>query len=134
MATLMPWTTVELGDFEIFIPTIPCLVVNTWYSDGEPASTVTHFWEDEDTGLVNHEVVFAEPVGFDAALKWAQDHAPTRGVERIHIKHGPAEKKRRAAAKPVRRKSKKKAATGAKMGARAKAARERKRGRKRQGG
>jgi hypothetical protein len=33
-----------------------------------------------------------EPVPFEAALKWAQEHAPTRDIERIHVKHaGPKE-------------------------------------------
>jgi hypothetical protein len=130
MATLVPWTTLELGDFEIFIPAVPSLVVHTWYTDeGQPDSTVTYFWEDEATGLINHEVVFAEPVGFDVALQWAQEHAPTRGVERIHIKHGPSEKRRRrAVAKTGARK--KKGAARAKAGARAKPPRAKKRGRK----
>ena len=44
---------------------------------------------------INHEVVYAQPVGFEEALQWAQEHAPTRGVERIHIKHGPSEGGRR---------------------------------------
>jgi hypothetical protein len=85
---------------------------------GQPDSTVTYFWQDEATGLINHEIVFAGSVGFDAALAWAQEHAPTRGVERIHVKHGPSQKKRgRRAAKAVGRK---KAAPRAKAGARAK--------------
>lgn len=105
MATLVPWTTIEVGDLEIFAPAVPCLVVNTWYIDDQPDSTVTYFWQDEATGLINHEIVFAEPVGFEAALAWAQEHAPTRGIERIHVKHGPARRKRaRPAAKTGARK------------------------------
>jgi len=132
MATLVPWTTFEIGDLEIFTPTLPCLVVHTWYMDGEADSTVTYFWLDEATGLVNHELVFAEPVSFEAALAWAQEHAPTRGVERIHVKHRPPARNRgRPAAAAQRRK--KKAATakkGVKQGARKKAAKAKKRGRK----
>ena len=59
MATLLAWTTIEIGDLQIFAPTLPCLVVNTWYiDDDQPDSTVTYFWQDEATGLVNHELVF----------------------------------------------------------------------------
>lgn len=93
MATLIPWSIVEVGDLEIFAPAVPCLVVHTWYLDDQPDSTVTYFWQDEATGLINHELVFAQPVGFEAALAWAQEHAPTRGVKRIHVKHGPSRKK-----------------------------------------
>ena len=129
MVTLVPWTTVEVGELEIFAPAVPCLIVHTWYIADEPDSTVTYFWQDEATGLINHELVFAEPVGFEAALAWAQEHAPTRGVERIHVKHGPSAKKRgRPAAKAGRRKT---AAPRAKIGARPKKmARLKKRGRK----
>jgi hypothetical protein len=128
MATLMPWTTVEVGDLEIFAPAVPCLVVNTWYMDGEPDSTVTYFWQDEATGLINHELVYAGPVSFETALAWAQEHAPTRGVERIHVKHGPAERKRgRSAAKTKRGK---KVATPVKRRVAAKAEKAKKRGRK----
>jgi hypothetical protein len=28
-----------------------------------------------------------EPVPFETALKWAEEHAPTRNIERIHVKH-----------------------------------------------
>lgn len=129
MATLVPWTTVEIGDLEFFAPSVPCLVVQTRYIDGEPDSTVTYFWQDEATGLINHEMVFADSVGFDAALDWAQQHAPTRGVERIHVKHGPVAKpRRRAAAKAAGRK---KAAPRAKAAAKVKKARGKKAGRKR---
>ena len=128
MATLVAWTTVELGDLEFFAPAVPCLVVHTWYVDDQPDSTVMYFWQDAATGLINHEIVFAEPVGFEAALAWAQEHAPTRGVERIHVKHGPSRKKRgRSAAKAGRRK---KEAPRAKVTAQAKMARGKKRGRK----
>ena len=118
MAILVPWATIEIGDLEIFSPGVPCLVVHTWYIDGQPDSTVTYFWQDEATGLINHEIVFAGSVGFDAALAWAQEHAPTRGVERIHVKHGPSQKKLgRPAAKVA---GGKKASSRAKAGTRAK--------------
>ena len=130
MATLVPWSTVEVGDLEIFAPAVPCLVVHTWYvDDDEPDSTVTYFWQDETTGLINHEIVYAEPVGFEAALAWAQEHAPTRGIPRIHVKHGPS-KKRRASATAKPRGRKKKAALKAKAAPRPKATRAKKRGRK----
>jgi hypothetical protein len=128
VATLVPWTTVEVGDLEIFAPAVPCLVVHTWYIDDQPDSTVTYFWQDEATGLVNHEIVFAEPAAFDVALAWAQEHAPTRDVERIHVKHGPSERKRGRLAKSTA--PRKKAASRAKKGARAKKAGAKKRGRK----
>jgi hypothetical protein len=63
------------------------LVVYTSYVDAEPESTVTFFWQEENTGIVHHELLFMEPVPFETALKWAQEHAPTRSVERIHVKH-----------------------------------------------
>jgi hypothetical protein len=117
VATLIPWTTVEVGDLDIFAPAVPCLVVNTWYiDDDEPDSTVSYFWQDEATGLINHEIVFAGPVSFEAALAWAQEHAPTRSIERIHVKHGPARQKRgQPAAKKAGRR--KKAAPRAKKAA-----------------
>jgi hypothetical protein len=63
------------------------LVVYTSYFDDEPESTVTYFWQEESTGIVHQELLFMEPVPFEAALKWAEEHAPTRRVERIHVKH-----------------------------------------------
>jgi hypothetical protein len=119
MATLIPWATIDVGDLEIFTPAVPSLVVNTWYVDGEPESIVTYFWQDEATGMINHQIVFAEPVGFEAALAWAQDHAPTRGVERIHVKHGPSKKRRGAAT--ARKSARRKVRARAKASGRAKA-------------
>jgi hypothetical protein len=87
MPTLLPWTSVEVGDVDIFAPALPCLVVYTWYVGGQPESTVTYFWQDKATGIVRHELVFMEPVTFDAAVAWSQEHAPKRGIERIHVKH-----------------------------------------------
>lgn len=116
MPTLLPWTTIEVGDLEVFAPSVPCLVVNTWYIDGQPDSTVTYFWQDETSGMISHEVVFAKPVGFEEALRWAQEHASKRGVERIHIKHGPSER-RRSSAKSKSSRTQKKKLSPAKKGA-----------------
>jgi hypothetical protein len=93
MPTLMPWTTVELGDLDLFAPTLPSLVVYTWYVDDEPESTVTHFWRDENTGAVQHEVVYLGPITFEAAVARAQEEAPKRSVERIHVKHARSSKR-----------------------------------------
>ncbi len=87
MPTLLPWTNVEIGDLDVFIPSPPCLVVYTSYADDEPESTVSFFWQEKSTGIVHHELLFMEPVPFETALKWAQEHAPTRSIERIHVKH-----------------------------------------------
>ncbi len=87
MPTLLPWTSVEIGDLDVFIPSPPCLVVYTFYADDEPESTVSFFWQEESTGIVHHQLLFMEPVPFETALKWAQEHAPTRSIERIHVKH-----------------------------------------------
>jgi hypothetical protein len=87
MPTLLPWTSVGIGDLDVFIPSPPCLVVYTSYVDDEPESTVTYFWQEESTGIVHQQLLFMEPVPFETALKWAQEHAPTRSIERIHVKH-----------------------------------------------
>ena len=87
MPTLLSWTSVGIGDLDVFIPSPPCLVVYTSYADDQPESTVTFFWQEEDTGIVHHQLLFMEPVPFETALKWAQEHAPTRNIERIHVKH-----------------------------------------------
>ncbi len=50
MATLLSWTSVGIGDLDIFVPSPPCLVVYTSYVDDEPESSVTYFWQDESTG------------------------------------------------------------------------------------
>jgi septal ring-binding cell division protein DamX len=87
MATLLSWTSVGIGDLDVFLPSPPCLVVYTSYADGEPESSVTYFWRDEATGQLHHELVYQQPVSFETAVAWAQEHAPTRNVERIHVKH-----------------------------------------------
>jgi len=107
MATLLSWTSVEIGDLDVFIPSPPCLVVYTSYRRDKPESSVAYFWQDETTGALQHHLVYTEPVSFETALAWAQDHAGTRGVERIHVKHAkpkPAPK-RKAAAKPATRRT-----------------------------
>ncbi len=113
MATLLSWTSVGIGDLDVFVPSPPCLVVYTSYSDDEPESSVTYFWQDEGTGMLNHELVYMQPVSFETALAWAQEHAPTRSVERIHVRHARAKNtnERKASAKPaVKRGAAKKAA------------------------
>ena len=92
MATLLSWTSVGIGDLDVFLPSPPCLVVYTSYADGEAESSVTYFWQDERTGMLSHEVVYHQAVSFETAVAWAQDHAPTRNVERIHVKHARARK------------------------------------------
>jgi len=87
MPTLMPWTTTEIGDVDIFSPSLPSLVVYTWYVDDEPESSVVYFWRDEDTGIVHHELLFVGPVPFEEAVSHAKEKAPERSVERIHVKH-----------------------------------------------
>jgi hypothetical protein len=113
MATLLSLTSVEIGDVELFMPSPPCLIVNTFYVDGEPESSVTYVWQDPATGELNHELVYMQPVPFESALAWAEEHAPTRAVERIHTRHAakaepkpaPARKRR-----PARKAAPKKAA------------------------
>jgi hypothetical protein len=105
MATLLSWTSVGIGDLDVFLPSPPCLVVYTSYADDEPESSVTYFWQDERTGQLHHELVYQQPVSFETAVAWAQEHAPTRGVERIHVKHARAKKviEPKARAKPAAR-------------------------------
>jgi hypothetical protein len=107
MATLLSWSSVEIGDLDVFIPSPPCLVVYTSYRRDKPESSVTYFWQDETTGAVHHHLVYMEPLPFETALAWAQDHASTRGVDRIHVKHAKAKPapERKAAAKPATRRS-----------------------------
>lgn len=100
MPTLMPWNTVEIGDLDIFAPTLPSLVVYTWYVDDEPESTVTFFWQDEDSGVTLHELLLVAPVTFEEAVSHAQEEAPKRKVEKIHVKHARTAEKAKAAAKP----------------------------------
>jgi len=113
MATLLSWTSVGIGDLDVFIPSTPCLVVYTSYEDGKPESSVTYFWQDQSSGALNHELVYQQPVSFETAVAWAQDHAPTRNVERIHVRHARAKRAAgpKAKARPaVKRGAAKKAA------------------------
>ena len=112
MVTLLPWSSIEIGDLDIFALAPPCLLVHTSYIDGEPESSVTYFWQDETTGLLNHEVLFLRAADFDEALAWAQDHAATTNIERVHVKH--------ARPAPSRRPHTKKAHTIAKTGSKRK--------------
>ncbi len=107
MATLLSWTSVGIGDLDVFVPSPPCLVVYTSYADDQPESSVTYFWQDETSGALNHQLVYMEPVPFETALAWAQEHAPTRNVERIHVKHARTRRppEPRATAKPAARRT-----------------------------
>ncbi|HMD60377.1 MAG TPA: hypothetical protein VKG78_03045 [Opitutaceae bacterium] len=42
--------------------------------------------------MLNHELVYMQPVSFETAVAWAQEHAPTRSVERFHVRHARAKK------------------------------------------
>ena len=87
MPTLHPWTSVEIGDQDLFIPVVPSLVVYTWYVDDEPESTITHIWRDDATGIVHHEHVLVAPLSFEEAVALAQEEAPKRNIDKIHVKH-----------------------------------------------
>jgi hypothetical protein len=102
MPTLIPWTTVAIGDIDVFAPVLPSLVVYTWYVDDEPESTITHIWYDDATGGIFHEVVLTAPVTFEAAVERAQEEAPKRSVERIHVKHARTTSKPKGKAKAKR--------------------------------
>ena len=103
MATVLSLTSVEIGDIELFAPSPPCLVVNTFYVDGEPESSVVHVWQDTESGELKSELVYMQPVPFETALAWAEENAAARSVERIHARHAakaepkPAPKRKAAA-------------------------------------
>jgi hypothetical protein len=104
MATVLSLTSVGIGDVELFVPSPPCLVVNTFYVDDEPESSVAYVWQDAETGELKSELVYMQPVPFETALAWAEENAPTRSVERIHTRHAAKTKtatasKRKAAPK-----------------------------------
>jgi hypothetical protein len=111
MATVLSLTSVGIGDVELFMPSPPCLVVNTFYVDGEPESSVVYVWQDAATGELKSELVYMQPAPFEAALAWAEEHAPTRSVERIHARHAakaepkPAPKRKPARKAAVKRKT-----------------------------
>jgi len=92
MATLLSWTSLGIGDLDVFMPSPPCLCVYTSYEDGKPESSVMYIWQHERTGALHHEIVYQAEVPFETAVAWAQEHAPTRNVERIHVKHARARK------------------------------------------
>ena len=48
---------------------------------------VVYFSRDEDTGIVQHELLFVGPPTFETAVTHAKEKAPERSVERIHVKH-----------------------------------------------
>jgi len=100
MATVLSLTSVGIGDMELFMPSPPCLVVNTFYVDGEPESSVSYVWQDPETGELRSELAYMQPVAFETALAWAEAHAPTRSVERIHTRHAKPEPKPVPAPKP----------------------------------
>jgi hypothetical protein len=119
MAIVHSLTSVGIGDVELFMPSPPCLVVNTFYVDGEPESSVVYVWQDAETGELKSELVYMQPVPFEAALAWAEENAPARSVERIHTRHAvktelkPAPKRKAAAkrkAAPKKAAAKRKAA------------------------
>jgi hypothetical protein len=100
MASVLSLASVEIGDIELFVPSPPCLVVNTFYVDGEAESSVVYVWQDGETGELKSELVYMQPVPFETALAWAEENAPARNVERIHARHAAkAEPKPKAKAK-----------------------------------
>jgi hypothetical protein len=123
MATVLSLTSVEIGDIELFVPSPPCLVVNTFYVDGEPESSVVHVWQDAESGELKSELVYMQPVPFETALAWAEENAAARSVERIHARHAakaaPKPAPKRKAAAKRRAASKRKAAPKKKAATRA---------------
>ena len=99
MATLLSWTSLGIGDLDVFMPSPPCLVVYTSYEDGVPESSIMYIWQHEKTGALHHELVYQQAVPFETAVAWAQEHAPTRNVERIHVKQRAGEEGGRTQAK-----------------------------------
>jgi hypothetical protein len=106
MPTFLPWTSVEVGDLDIFAPAVPCLFVYTRYVEDKPDSTVTYFWQDETTGIIHHELLFNAPVSYEAAMSWAQEHAAAGNIERIHVRHARSQEPRRSRKVRSRRVSK----------------------------
>jgi hypothetical protein len=131
MATVLSLTSVGIGDVELFMPSPPCLVVNTFYVGGEPESSVVYVWQDAETGELTSELIYMQPVPFETALAWAEENAPIRSVERIHARHAaksepkPASRRKAAAkrkAAPTRKVAPKKAAAKRKAAPKKKAA------------
>ena len=90
MTRLLPWSSAEIGDLDVFTPAVPCLLVNTWYIDGQPESTVSHFWQDEATGMIHHELLLDAPISYEEAIEWGLTHASNSEIERIHVRHARA--------------------------------------------
>jgi hypothetical protein len=121
VARLLPWTSVEIGDVDVFSPSLPSLVVYTWYVDDRPESTILHFWRDDDSGTIQHDLLFVAPVTFDEAVSKAHEEAPKHNVSKIHVKHARAPNKSegnntkiRRAAKPIATKPKTRGASKSK--------------------
>src|SRR5208282_5434430 len=124
MATVLSLTSVGIGDVELFMPSPPCLVVNTFYVDDEPESSVAYVWQDAQTGELKYELVYMQPVPFETALAWAEENAAARSVERIHTRHAAkAEPKPAAKRKPARKAAAKRKAAPKRRTAPKKAAR-----------
>jgi hypothetical protein len=81
-----------------------------------------YIWQHEKTGALHHELVYQQAVPFETAIAWAQEHAPTRDVERIHVKHARAKKAvaRKPKARAAAKRGQAKKAAPAKRGAPAK--------------
>jgi hypothetical protein len=119
MASVLSLASVEIGDIELFVPSPPCLVVNTFYVDGEPESSVVYVWQDAETGELKSELVYMQPAPFEEALAWAEENAPARSVERIHTRHAP---KAEPKPKPARKGAAKRKAAPKKAASKRKAA------------
>ncbi len=124
MATVLSLTSVGMGDVELFMPSPPCLVVNTFYVDGEPESAVVYVWQDAETIELKTELVYMQPVPFETALAWAEENAAARSVERIHARHAAkAEPKAATKRQPARKAAAKRTAASKRKAAPKKAAR-----------
>ena len=84
MATVLSLTSVGIGDVELFMPSPPCLVVNTFYVDGEPESAVVYVWQDAETGELKTELVYMQPVPFETALAYhLEDRVLLNGAKTV---------------------------------------------------
>ena len=97
MATVLSLASVGIGDMELFMPSPPCLVVNTFYVDGEPESSVSYVWQDPETGELRSELAYMQPAKRKATPKKA---ATRKAPARKPTRKPPA--KRRAARKAKR--------------------------------
>lgn len=59
-------------------------------------------WRDDPTGMIHYELVLVAPVPFEEAVTRAQEEAPKRSVERIHVKHARSSNKLKRTAKTKR--------------------------------